>query len=68
MLVVIISIGGGIVTNIVDTFLFLTNIDSGGNIEERGIINDLQVVLARLPTGEIVLRIVILFRRISGQK
>lgn len=68
MLVVAMSTGGGIVTNAVDAFLFLANVDGGGDIEEGGIVNDSQVVSAGLPTGGIALRIVILFRRISGQK
>ena len=61
MLIVVISAGEGIVTNLVDTFLFLTNVDSSGDIKEKGIVNDLQVQLARLPVGKIALRIMILF-------
>ena len=61
ILVVVISIEGSIVTNVVDAFLFLANVNGSSDIEEGGIVNDLEVVLARLPTEGIALRIVILF-------
>ena len=65
MLVVAISTGGGIVNNVVDSFLFLANVDGGGDIEEGGRVNDAPVVLAGLPTGGIALDVVIAFRRFS---